>query len=191
MNGKDFLDEYFSRYKKSIFETDVTAKIIEMKDLLLKSKTNNKIIFAGNGASSSISSHAAVDFTKQAGITSVTYNDPVLITAFSNDYGYEFSLQKTFEYYGRRGDVIVLISSSGKSKNMINAAEYVKRMGYNIITFTGFEKNNPLRQMGEINFWVESKAYNIIENTHMIWLLAVCDLIKEETEYLVSETKCT
>ncbi len=183
---KTFLKEYFNRYKKSIFETDVTGEIIKMKNLFLNTQINKgKIIFAGNGASSSIASHAALDFTKQAGITSITYNDPSLISAFANDYGYEFGVKKVLEFYAGKADAIVLISSSGQSKNMIIAAEYAKNMGYPLVTYTGFDKNNPLKQFGDINFWVNSQAYNIIENTHSIWLLSVCDLLMGKAEYSV------
>ncbi|MCP4672276.1 MAG: hypothetical protein GY857_13325 [Desulfobacula sp.] len=77
------------------------------------------------------------------------------------------------------------MSSSGKSKNMVIAAEYAKTMKYPIVTFTGFDNNNPVKQFGDINFWVDSKAYNIIENTHSIWLLSVCDLLIGKAEYSV------
>ena len=81
------------------------------------------------------------------------------------------------------GDVAILISSSGKSANIINAAIQAKNMRITVITLTGFEKGNPLSKLGELNFWVNSKAYNIIENIHQIWLLMVCDLIIGKLEY--------
>ena len=53
-----------------------------------------------------------------------------------------------------------------------------------IITFTGHDKDNPLSKLGDISFWINSKAYNFVENTHQIWLLAICDLIIGKREYL-------
>ena len=106
-----------------------------------------------------------------------------LITCFANDYGYEFWLSKAIEFYGDKGDVVILISSSGSSQNMLNAAKVSNRLGMDIITFTGFNANNLLNKEGIINFWLDSKAYNIVENTHQIWLLMVCDLIIGEAEY--------
>jgi len=66
---------------------------------------------------------------------------------------------------------------------MVNAAQKAKKLGMSVITFTGFKADNPLKREGEINFWLDSKAYNIIENTHQIWLLMVCDLIIGDAEY--------
>ena len=130
-----------------------------------------------------MSSHVSVDLTKQAGIRSMNFNEADLITCFANDYGYENWVAKAIEFYGDQGDIAILISSSGKSPNMINAAVQAKSMLIPVITLTGFEQDNPLRQFGELNFWVDSRAYNVIENIHQIWLLMVCDLILGKIEY--------
>ena len=178
MDDLSFIQDYFERYHRSILGTDVSKEMIEMRDLLMETnKKGKKMILAGNGASAAIAAHAAVDFTKQAEVRAVTFNEPSLITAFSNDYGYEWWVQKALEFYADTGDVIVLISSSGQSPNVVNAARYAKKNGNPVITFTGFEEENLLKSMGDINFWVNNKAYNIIENIHSIWLMAVCDLI--------------
>ena len=170
-----FLKEYLSRYKNSLDE-DVFDSMIEMKKILLKTKKKHKkVLIAGNGGSAAMASHVSVDLTKQAGIRTMNFNEADLITCFSNDYGYENWLAKAIEFYGDMGDVAILISSSGKSANIINAAIQSKNMRITVITLTGFEKGNPLSKLGELNFWVESRAYNVIENTHQIWLLIVCD----------------
>ena len=57
------------------------------------------------------------------------------------------------------------------------------KMRIHVITLSGFEQDNPLMQLGELNFWVDSKAYNVIENIHQIWLLMICDLILGKIEY--------
>ena len=75
-------------------------------------------------------------------------------------------------------DILILISSSGKSKNMINACKAAKKKNFKIITLTGNKKNNPLSKLGNINLWVDSNVYNHVENIHQIWLLSICDLIK-------------
>lgn len=184
---RTFLETLFAQYNEILFNKDVLNNIIKMKEVLLNvNSKGNKVIFAGNGASASISSHASVDFTKQAGIRSINFNEANLLTAFSNDYGYEKWLAKALEFYSDPGDVIVLISSSGSSPNVVTAAEYAASKEHTVITFTGFEQNNPLKLLGDINFWVDSRGYNIIENVHQIWLLAVCDLIIGKTEYSVS-----
>jgi len=185
---RTFLETLFSQYNEILYNKDVHNKIIKMKEVLVNAKRKgNKVIFAGNGASASISSHASVDFTKQADIRSINFNEANLLTAFSNDYGYEKWLTKALEFYADPGDVIVLISSSGNSSNVVNAANYAKSKEYTVITYTGFDLNNPLKKLGDINFWVNSKGYNIIECVHQIWLLAVCDLIIGKTEYSVRD----
>ena len=139
----------------------------------------------GNGGSAAIASHVSVDLTKNANIRCTNYNEADLITCFANDYGYERWIEKAVDFYADQNDVLILISSSGKSKNMINACKSAKNKKISkIITFTGHDKNNPLSKLGDINFWINSKAYNFVENTHQIWLLTICDLIIGKREYL-------
>ena len=179
-----FIQEYLNRYQKSLLENDVSDSMIKMKKLLLQTRyEGKKVLIAGNGGSAAIASHVSVDLTKQAGIRAENFNEADLITCFANDYGYENWVAKAIEFYGDEGDVAILISSSGKSPNMINAAVQAKSMKIPIITLTGFEQDNPLRQFSELDFWVDSRAYNVIENTHQIWLLIACDLILGKVEY--------
>ena len=130
-----------------------------------------------------MASHVAVDFTKQGNIRTVNFNEADLITCFANDYGYDHWVEKAIEFYGDEGDVVILISSSGNSMNIVNAAIDAKKLGMSVVTFTGFNKGNKLKQEGEINLWVDSKAYNIVEMTHHIWLLAIVDMIIGSAEY--------
>jgi D-sedoheptulose 7-phosphate isomerase len=184
MNEKLFIKDYISRYQKCLLENDVDDSLIATKKLLLKTRDRgNKIIIVGNGGSAAIASHVSVDLTKQAGLRTVNFNEADLITCFANDYGYENWVAKAIEFYGDEGDVAIIISSSGNSTNMINAAIQANNMNISVITLTGFEHDNPLRFLGELDLWVESRAYNIIENIHQIWLLMVCDLIIGEIEY--------
>ena len=148
-------------------------------------KSKNKIMIFGNGGSAEIASHVSVDLTKNANIRCTNYNEADLITCFANDYGYERWIEKAVDFYADQNDVLILISSSGKSKNMINACKSARNKKISkIITFTGHDKNNPLSKLGDINFWINNKAYNFVENTHQIWLLAICDLIIGKREYL-------
>ena len=184
MDDKEFLIDYLTKYKQSIFECDVSDKIIEMKNSLLRaSVSGKKVIIAGNGGSAAIASHVAVDFTKQAKIRTINFNEYDLITCFANDYGYKNWLSQALKFYGDSGDVLILISSSGNSENILRAADVSKEMNISLITFTGFSSDNNLKSKGNLNFWVDSQAYNIVENTHQIWLLAVCDLIIGKAEY--------
>jgi len=186
MSDKDFITSYLKDFSSLILPNDeITEKIIQIKKILLDiRKDNSKVMIFGNGGSAAIASHVSVDLTKNAGIRSANYNEADLITCFSNDYGYERWIEKTIEFYGESRDVLILISSSGKSPNMINACKAAKNKKISkIITLTGHEKNNPLSKLGDINLWIDSKAYNFIENTHQLWLLTVCDLIIGKREY--------
>ena len=184
MNDRKFIEEYFARYRSALLLTDVSEKLIHLKEELKKVKfAGNKVLVAGNGASAAIASHITVDLTKQAGVRTVNFNEADLITCLANDYGYENWVSKAIEFYIDPGDLVILISSSGTSKNIVNAAEYAKSKDYKVVTFSGFDKNNALKLVGDLNFWVDSHAYNIVENTHQIWLLMVCVMIVGQIEY--------
>lgn len=184
MNEEKWLADYFERYRESLFEVNVVPQLIELKGHVEATRElGRKVIFAGNGGSAAIASHCAVDFTKNAGIRCVNFNEADLITCFANDYGYERWLEKAVEFYADEGDIVVLISSSGRSPNMLRAAEYANGKGLKLVTFTGFAVDNPLKALGHLNFWINSRAYNVVEMTHQIWLLAVCDLIIGTAEY--------
>ena len=181
MSDKFNAKKYFKNLSSKIIPSDrVLESIIKIKNLVLKAKkTNSRILIFGNGGSAAIASHVSVDMTKNIKVKAMNFNEADLITCFSNDYGYEKWIEKAIEFYGSKGDILILISSSGKSKNMLNACKAARRKKIQkIITFTGHKKNNPLSKLGDINLWVDSNIYNHIENTHQIWLLAVCDLIK-------------
>ena len=187
MSDQDFVNNYLKDLSLILKPNEeLVNKIITAKDILMKTKkNNNKTMIFGNGGSAAIASHVSVDLTKNANIRTVNYNEADLITCFANDYGYERWVEKAIDFYADKNDVLILISSSGNSKNMINACKAARNMKMSkIITFTGHDKNNPLSKLGDINFWINSKAYNFVENTHQIWLLTIVDLIIGKREYL-------
>tara|TARA_B100001105_G_C22159678_1_gene343776 strand:+ start:25 stop:603 length:579 start_codon:yes stop_codon:yes gene_type:complete len=183
-----FLDEYFDDFKKTInFNSgEIKKKLINLKKIFITVKKNRKkILIFGNGGSAAIASHFSVDLTKNAKIRCTNYNEPDLITCFSNDFGYERWVEMAIKYYGNKGDVLIVISSSGKSKNMINACIAARKKKFSkIITLTGHLVNNPVKKLGDINLWVNSKAYNYIENIHQFWLLSLVDLVIGKKNYL-------
>jgi D-sedoheptulose 7-phosphate isomerase len=157
------------------------GKLEKAKDLIGKvSAQSGKIIIAGNGASAAIASHVAVDLTKAAGIRAINFNEADLITCLANDYGYEHWIEKALDFYADPKDVVILISSSGQSANIVNAALKAKAMGLALITLSGFREDNSLKKLGDINCWVNSSQYNVVETVHQAWLLAVVDQIAAE-----------
>lgn len=185
MNEKSFLNQYFNNLKKLINEEKYIEDLIKVKKILVTTHNlGKKTMIFGNGGSAAISSHFSVDLTKNAKVRCVNYNETDLITCFSNDFGYEKWVEKAIEFYADKGDSLILISAGGNSPNMVNAANFAKKNKINkIITFTGNDKNNNLKKLGDINFWVNSKSYNLIENTHQALLLSLVDLIIGKSEY--------
>ena len=176
MNNK-FFSDYFKLIKLGL-ESVNHSDLIKASDLIKKiSSIGNKLIIMGNGGSAAMASHVVVDFTKAAGVRAINFNEADLLTCFANDYGYEKVFEKAVEFYGDSGDLLIVISSSGSSKNVVNAAKRAKELKMAVITFSGFKNDNPLRHLGDINFWVDSKAYNIVEMTHHVWLLSIVDYI--------------
>ena len=187
MFKNSFYKTYFDKYQDLIVSDVLEAQLEEFKVLAEKVRENDaQIIFAGNGASASISAHGAVDFSKQAKIRAITFDEANLITCLSNDYGYENWISEAIKIYARESDLIVLTSVSGESENTIVAGNTANELGLDVITFSGRDKDNRLRSLGKVNFWVDSHAYNIVECIHMIWITTVIDSIIGTDTYEVS-----
>ena len=172
---------YFKTYlnKFSTILLDYNNKdFLKIVQILKKIKKNKKkVIIVGNGGSAAMASHVSVDLTKMCKIRTINFNEADLLTCFSNDYGYENWVKKALSSYADKGDLLICISSSGESKNIINGANFAKKIGCKVITLTGFDRKNKVRKIGHVNLWLNSKNYNIIEMTHHIWLLSIVDFI--------------
>lgn len=179
----NFFDIFNGLLNKAIISIDNNL-LVETAEILKEVKVSGKkIIVVGNGGSAAMASHVAVDLTKAAGCRAVTFNEADLLTCFANDYGYENWVERALKFYADKGDVVILISSSGTSKNIVNGANWAKQNGLKVITLSGFNSENPLRKIGDINLWVDSKGYNIIEMAHHIWLVSIVDYIVGSIEY--------
>src|SRR5207244_7702204 len=116
--------------------------------LVSQSKCGRKIMFIGNGASAAISSHQAVDYWKTGGMRALAFNDPALLTCISNDFGYPQVFEKPSEMFADEGDVLVAISSSGRSENIVRAARAARQKGCRELTMTGFDLEKQMRRLG-------------------------------------------
>ena len=175
--------KYFEKYNHELFDllNQVDSNLIEKSiEIIRKIKRNNNTIYiVGNGGSSSIASHVSVDFTKAAKIKSMTFNNSNLITCYANDFGFENWVTEAIKSYCTSKDLLILISSSGKSKNIINAANYCVNNKIELITFSGFNQNNDLQKFGSVNFHIDSKNYNYVEMAHHIILVSIVDILTE------------
>ena len=186
MSEHQFIKSYLNDFSDLLRPNDeLIEKLIQVRDLLLEVNQNNKkILIFGNGGSAAIASHFSVDLTKNAKVRCLNLNETSLITCFSNDYGFEHWVEKAVDFYGDEGDLLIVISSSGRSQNMLNGIKAARNGNFNsVVTLSGFDQDNPLKQLGDINLWLDSKAYNYVENIHQAWLLTIVDLIIGNREY--------
>ena len=186
MDSKEFLKSYLNDFSDLVKPDKKTInQLLEVAVLLMDVHSQKKkVLIFGNGGSAAISSHFSVDLTKNAGLRCVNFNEADLITCFANDYGFERWVEKAVDFYGDEGDLLIVISSSGSSKNMLNGVKAARNGNFRaVVTLSGFAENNPLRQLGDINLWINSRAYNFVENIHQVWLLAIVDLIIGSREY--------
>ncbi len=186
MNCMDYVDtianlikngEYTDSEKNRFSYQEVIENI--SKILIRHTDRGKKLIFIGNGGSAAICSHAAIDFWKNGNMRSLSFNDGALLTCISNDFGYESSFRKPVEMFADEGDILIAISSSGKSKNILNAVETAKIKECTVITLSGFEKSNPLKAMGDFNIYISISHYGFVELCHQIILHNILDYINE------------
>ena len=139
-------------------------------------RDHQRIIILGNGGSSSVASHISQDYMKFEGKKVSILSDPSMITMLSNDFGYENAYQKFLEYYVEDNTLVVVISSSGESTNMINCMDYCEEHGISYGVLTGFHPHNTLRrnaQYAKWNYHVDSDSYGVVERVHQIFLHGV------------------
>ena len=147
----------------------------ELKKAIRIVKEANKIFFIGNGGSNAICSHMMEDYAKIGKFKTFAFSDAALITCYANDYGYENALEEWLKIYFEKGDLLIAISSSGKSLNILNAVDFANRSEGKVISLSGFKDNNPLKTKGEINFFIPVENYGIVECFHQIILHCILD----------------
>jgi D-sedoheptulose 7-phosphate isomerase len=173
------LNIYREKFIEFLNSEEIRRQIDESVALIRKHK---RIFFIGNGGSNAICSHLMEDFAKVLRYESFSFTDPALITCFSNDYGYDKAMVEWLKVYYKKDDVLVAISSSGNSANINNAVDYALSVNSNIITLTGFKKDNKLRSKGSVNFYLAAEVYGIVECFHQTILHVILDIIDEKNK---------
>jgi D-sedoheptulose 7-phosphate isomerase len=136
-----------------------------------------KVMFVGNGGSATIASHMGIDFSKNGKLRAMAFNDAAYLTCLGNDLGYDNVFAFQVNDHANANDVLVAISSSGKSGSILNAVTAARAKGATVVTLSGFAPENPLRKMGDINFHVPSLEYGYVELLHC----AVCHCALDST----------
>jgi D-sedoheptulose 7-phosphate isomerase len=187
---KQIISRYFDALEtclRDIQVTDQTSRVLRADDgieraarlIEAQASAGGKIIFIGNGASAAISSHQATDYWKNGGMRAIAFNDAALLTCVSNDFCYEDVFEKPIEMFADKGDVLVSISSSGQSANILRGVEAAKKRGCEVLTLSGFAADNPLRGKGSLNFYVSSDSYGHVEVVHHAICHCILDTIIE------------
>lgn len=144
--------------------------------MLAKIRGNGGSVYViGNGGSAAVASHAVIDLVNVAKLRAFTLHEPSVLTCIVNDYGYENAYSRLLEHMARPGDVLIAISSSGRSMNIRNAAEQVVNNGGSVITLSGFLHDNPLRSLGDVNIWLDASDYGLVEIGHQFILHNLSD----------------
>ncbi|MBI2135306.1 SIS domain-containing protein [Candidatus Woesearchaeota archaeon] len=183
--AKDYVNEFIETLKSA--DLSELNKII---DILEDARRKGKQIFVmGNGGSASIASHFATDLgkgtvkdfnddnEKRFRIISLADNIP-LMTAYSNDLGYEHVFSEQLKNLVQEGDIVIGISSSGKSRNVINAINLAKKMKAKTIGLVGFD-GGQLKNMVDFKILVKKNDYGMVEDAHSMIQHLICSILKE------------
>jgi D-sedoheptulose 7-phosphate isomerase len=147
-------------------------KGLEENLLMLESLRDRggNLFLVGNGGSAAVVSHILTDFINVAKLNARTLHESSLLSCMSNDYGYENSFSEPLSTLARERDLLIAVSSSGQSENIRNAVKSMKEAGGYAITLSGFIQDNPLRSMGDLNVWLDSNSYGLVEIGHLFYL---------------------
>jgi D-sedoheptulose 7-phosphate isomerase len=144
-------------------------------DLVLSLRQDGKALLVGNGGSAAIASHMHNDLCKMVGVRAMCLTETPLMTALANDHGYEAVFRTPVTMWADRGDLLIAVSSSGESNNIVNAALEATARGCRLLTMTGFKPDNRLRQLGDVNIYVPDSSYGYVEMTHSVLAHCITD----------------
>ncbi len=180
-------DKFFKKY---FYDLSNLLNSIEIKKLeehyklfLSVKKRKSKLLIFGNGAGASIASHVATDFTKNAKVTAMSFDSSSYLTCLSNDYGYENIVTQAIKHYHNKNDLIILLSASGNSTNMIKAAKYCNKEKIKYLSISGFSKKNKLNNISKNKIWIKSESWNLIEIAQLSILLSYVDKMIGKIKY--------
>ena len=152
------------RHGSALYLNDGTEQAVRM--VLEVGRVSGKVMLVGNGGSEAIVSHVQNDIAKAVGIRAMVFTQPPLLTAQANDDGYGSVFERPVELWAEPRDILLTVSSSGSSENILRSVRVASGKGCRVITFSGFSPDNPLRGMGDLNFYVGSHVYGYVETAH-------------------------
>jgi D-sedoheptulose 7-phosphate isomerase len=168
-----------TRFRGQKLDTNQSFQILHEETNRAQKKHKN-VFLIGNGASSSMASHIAADLCKNGHIPTRCFTDASLLTAIANDCGVENMFAEPLRRQALKDDILVCISSSGQSPNILKAVNQAREIGMYIVTLSGMNENNTLRQSGDLNFYVPAATYGFVETAHAAILHYWVDTIVED-----------
>lgn len=139
-----------------------------------------KAVVVGNGGSAAIASHMQNDLCKAVKMRSLVFTEQSLLTALANDDGYQTAYETLMNLWADADDLLIAISSSGQSENILRCARAARKAGVRIVTLSGFTADNPLRSLGDVNFYIPSHSYGHVELAHAALSQFLTDALKDE-----------
>lgn len=159
-------------------ELDANASFLQWKEITCEVRSRKKAIFLiGNGASASMASHVAADLAKNAHVHTQVFTDLSLITAVANDLCFEEVYAEPLRRRMKKSDMLIAISSSGRSPNILLATKEAIKLGGVVITLSAMKPGNPLRNLGILNFYIPVGTYGMAETCHSAILHYWIDLV--------------
>lgn len=144
------------------------ARAVDLSIAMIEScrGPNRKCMLVGNGGSAAVVAHAQNDLCKADLVRAMVFTEQPLLTALANDIGYSAVYEEPIRLWAERGDVLIALSSSGESANILRSVAVAKESGCGAITLSGFNHGNSLSGLGDINFHVASNSYGFVETAH-------------------------
>jgi D-sedoheptulose 7-phosphate isomerase len=178
---------YFAAFSRLLDQVEVTSNpsarlaiddaVNHVVDLIVSAKGSGaKVFLVGNGGSAAIVSHMQNDLCKMVGVRAMVFTEGPLLTATANDDGYHSVFHRPVELWAEAQDLLIAVSSSGESENIVRAAMAAKAKGCRLVTMTGFQPANRLRQLGDVNVYVPASAYGFVETAHALIAHCVTDI---------------
>ena len=186
MKSREYIEDFYKDFEGLEINgsSDYESLFDQIQDCfnLCQSK-GKKLMFIGNGASASMSSHYTLDFWKNGKIRAINFNDHASLTAIGNDIDYESVFSFPVEKFGDEGDILISISSSGNSPNILKAVKKSTEMGIINLTLSGMKPDNKLRSLGDFNIYFPGKSYGFVESGHHLLIHQILDrFIKQQSQ---------
>jgi D-sedoheptulose 7-phosphate isomerase len=143
-------------------------------------ETDRRFFFIGNGASATMAEHFGFDAMQNGGLKTVNFAESAYLTALSNDLSFADVFSLKLERLAEPGDVLVSISSSGNSPNVVRALEQAGTLGLRRVTLSAMKADNKSRALGDLSIWVPAKTYGMAESAHSAILHCWLDLYLEK-----------